>query len=184
MAQSSILLLYVFRQVTSSAISWKSFFFCKPVLWLPNRLGLQGKFWQHCQNIEQSQSWENTTTKRFVEWNSFTVITNSSSNKEVAPLGLGAEHGHLYLVMKAVSTLQCDVAAFEGKTVTLLCSDSVTHSRVPVAIWILEVNKALRCWSCWIRNPTIRSSSWPGMSCTYNQLTIDVNDWTKWSFVT
>ena len=91
-----------------------------------------------------SQSGENTATKRFFELNSFTIIVNSGAKKEIAPLGLRAEHGHLYLVIKAVHALQCDLAVIDGETVTLLCSNSVTHSEVPVTVWALELNNALR----------------------------------------
>ena len=90
------------------------------------------------------QSRENGITKKFIEWNTFTVIFNSGAKKEIAPLGLHAEHRHLHLIIKAVSVLQCDVFVIEGKTVTLLCSYSVFHSKVPVAVWVLELNKALR----------------------------------------
>ena len=122
----------------------KRFFLRNPILWLPNRLGLQSKFWQDCQNVESSQSGENTATKGFFELNSFAIIVNSGAKKEIAPLGLCAEHRRLYLVIKAVSALQCDLAVIDGETVTFLCSNSVTHSEVPVAIWVLEFNNSLR----------------------------------------
>ena len=122
----------------------KGFFFCNTIIWLLNQLGLQGKFWQNCQTVEVSQSREKTGTKRFFKLNSFTVVVNSGMKKEIIPLGLSAEHGHLYLVIKAMSALRCDAAVIDGETITLLCSDSVTHSKVPVAVWVLELNKALR----------------------------------------
>ena len=152
----SVNLLFSKSRLTSSDIKWhqvidnlahllkKTLFFPNPILWLLNWLGLQSEFWQDCQNVESSQSRENTATKGFFELNSFTVIVNSGAKKEIAPLGLCAEHRHLYLVIKAVSTLQCNLVVIDGETVTFLSSNSITHSEVPVTVWVLELNNALR----------------------------------------
>ena len=102
------------------------------VLWLPDQLGLQDEFRQDSQNVEVLQSEENRTTKRFVELDPFTVIVNSGVKKKVAPLLLCAEHGHLYLVIIAVSVLQFYATVIKGKIVSLLHSSSITHGKVPV----------------------------------------------------
>ena len=91
----------------------------KPVLWLPNQLGLQGKFRQNCQNVEAPQSGGESYQKRFIELDLFTVIVNKDAKKEVARLLFYADHGHLYLVIIAVNVLQFDATNINGKTVAL-----------------------------------------------------------------
>lgn len=92
---------------------------CKPVLWLLDQLGLQGKFRKNRQNVEASQIGGESYQKRFVELDLFTVIVNGDTKKEVALLLFCADHGHLYLVIIAVNVLQFDVTNINGKTVTL-----------------------------------------------------------------
>ena len=87
------------------------------------------------------QSGENYFTKRFFIVDSFTVIINSGVKKKLAPLHLGAKHSHLYLVVATVvvvSANQFDATITDGKTIALLGSNSVTDSKVPIAVWIFE----------------------------------------------
>ena len=58
------------------------------------------------------------------------MIVNSVAKNKVAPLPLCAEHGHLHLVIVAVSMLQFDVTVIDGKTVAFVGSNSVTHGKV------------------------------------------------------
>ena len=66
----------------------------------------------------------------------------SSGATKVAPSRLCAEHDHLYLVIVAMSGLQFDATVTDGKIVALLSSsNSVTHGKVTVAVWLLEFHK-------------------------------------------
>ena len=109
-----------------------------------DRLGLQGEFKQDHQNVDCLQSRGNHSTKRFVELYPFTVIVNSGVKKKIAPLLLYAEHSLLYLIIIAVSMLYFYVTVINGKIVALLYSNSITHSKVPVAVWVLELHEPLK----------------------------------------
>ena len=122
----------------------KTVLISKPVLWLPYRFSLQREFRQDCQNVKASQSWNDRPTKRFVELHPLTVIVNGGAEKKVAPFSLCAEHGHLYLVIVAVSALQFDAAIIDDKAVALLGGNSVNHRKIPVAVWVFELHKSLR----------------------------------------
>ena len=122
----------------------KTIFFGKPVFRLPDRLGLQGEFRQDHQNVEPPQSGKNHITERFVELHPFTVVVNSGVKKKIASRLLCAEHDHLYLVIIAVSVLQFYATVINGKTVTLLDGNSITHGKVPVAVRVLELHEPLR----------------------------------------
>ena len=106
----------------------KNCFFRYLVLWLPNRLRLQGKFRQYSQNVKPPQNWKNTAAKRFVEGNSFAVKVYSCTKKKIASLGPCTEHGYLYLIIVAVSALQFNATIVDGETIALLINNSVTHS--------------------------------------------------------
>ena len=125
--------LSAFPQVASSGdelshLLKKNCFFRYPVLWLLNRLHLQGKFRQYSQNVEPPQNWKNIASKRFVEGNSFAVKVYSCTKKKVASLGPCTEHSYLYLVTVAVSVLQFNATTVDGETIALLINNSVTHS--------------------------------------------------------
>ena len=120
----------------------KGFFFHNPILWLPNRLGLQGKFWQDSQNIEALKSRENTATKRFFELNSFTVIVNSGAKKDLvfvqnkltcnAPINYFRTNFPICYGILPCASAWCGHYWWRGSHIS--CSNSIIHSRVPIAV--------------------------------------------------
>jgi len=101
---------------------------------------LQRELRQDCNSVKVSQSCNHLETEGFIVLQPLLLEIYGSPEKKVTPLCACAKHCHLYLVIIAVSALQLNTTVFTFQTVTLIGSNGVTHSEIPVAVGVLKVN--------------------------------------------